>query len=96
MFMYVGAHTCIWACLIMYLVGTIFEIDICTPREKIWNPLLDTGHCFNIWATFQANGIFNVISDFAILILPVPSVWKLQISLKRKILTTAVFATGFL
>ena len=80
----------------MYLVETVFEIDICTPREKIWNPLLDTGHCFDFYATFQATGIFNVISDFAILILPMLSVWKLQMSFKRKILMTAIFATGFL
>ena len=96
MFIYVGAHICIWSSLAMYLVETVFEIDICTPREKIWNPLLDTGHCFDIYATFQATGIFNVISDFAILILPMPSVWKLQMSFKRKILMTAIFATGFL
>ena len=80
----------------MCLVMAIIEVDLCTPRERIWNPLLDTGHCFNVWATFQASGIFNVISDFAILVLPVPSVWKLKISLRRKILTTAIFATGFL
>ena len=80
----------------MYLAETVFEIDLCTPREKIWNPLLDTGHCFDLYATFQTTGVFNVISDFAILILPMPSVWKLQMSLKRKMLMTAIFATGLL
>ena len=72
MFIYVGVHLCIWTMLIFYLVETIFEIDICTPREKIWNPLMETGHCYNVDATFMATGIFNVLSDFAILILPMP------------------------
>ena len=96
MFVYVGAHICIWVSLVIYLVETIFEIDLCTPREKIWSPLLDTGHCFDMYATFQATCISNVITDFAILILPMPSVWELQISFKRKILITAIFATGLL
>ncbi|KAK0511236.1 hypothetical protein JMJ35_005809 [Cladonia borealis] len=96
MFIYVGAHICIWVSLVIYLVETIFEIDICTPREKLWNPLLVTGHCFDMYATFQTTCISNAITDFAILILPMPSVWKLQISFKRKILITAIFATGLL
>ena len=96
MLMYVGAHICIWVNLVWYFVGTVVEIDICTPREKIWNPLLNTGHCLHFWATFQVNAVFTVISDFAILILPMPSVWKLQVSLKKKILITAIFAAGLL
>lgn len=96
MFIYVGAHICIWSSFVLYLVETVFEIDLCTPREKICNPLLETGHCFDIYAPFQSTGIFNVISDFAILILPMPSVWKLQMSFKNKVIMTAIFGTGFL
>jgi len=96
MFIYVGIHLCIWSNLIFYLVETVFEIAVCTPRKKIWNPLMTTGHCFNTNATFLATGGFNVISDFAILILPMPSVWKLRMPLKKKILMTTIFATGLL
>lgn len=49
-----------------------------------------------MYATFQATSISNVITDLAILILPMPSVWKLQTSFKRRILMTAIFATGIL
>ena len=96
MFIYVGVHVCIWSNLIFYLVETVFEIAICTPRKKIWNPLMTTGHCFSVDATFQATGIFNVISDFAILILPMPCLWRLRMPLKKKVLMTTIFATGFL
>ena len=95
MFIFVGAHICIWSSLVLYFVETIFEIILCTPREKIWNPLLD-GHCFNVYATFQSPAIFNVITDFAILVLPMPSVWKLQMSFRNKIAMTAIFGTGLL
>ncbi|KAF6227624.1 hypothetical protein HO173_012153 [Letharia columbiana] len=94
MFIYVGVHLCIWTNLVFYLTETVFEIAICTPREKIWNPLMTTGHCFSVDVTFQATGVFNVISDFAILILPMPCVWRLRLPLKKKILMTTIFATG--
>lgn len=95
MFIYVGVHLCIWSNLICYLVLTVFAITLCTPRRKIWNPLMTTGHCFSIDAIYQFSGVFNVISDFAILILPMPCVWRLRLSLKKKILLTMIFATGF-
>ena len=96
MFLYVGVHVCIWTNLIFYLVETVFHIVTCTPRERIWNPLITTGHCFNIDADYQASGVFNVISDLAILILPMPCVWRLRMPLKKKILMTTIFATGVL
>lgn len=79
-----------------YLVDTIFEIVLCIPREKIWNPLMTGGHCFNSNAAFQATGIFNVLSDFAILILPIPSVWRLKVPMRKKIGIMAIFSAGLL
>ena len=96
MFIYVGAHLSIWSNLIFYIAEAIFNIALCTPREKIWNPLLQGGHCFSFNAIFQANAIFNVVSDFAVLILPMPCVWRLRMPLRKKLLMTAIFATGFL
>ena len=69
---------------------------MCNPREKLWNPLITDGHCFNSGTDFESSGIFNVISDFAILILPMPCLWKLQMPLRKKLLVMGVFATGFL
>lgn len=93
---FVAIQICIWGCFTMYLVATIFAIAQCTPRKKIWNPLMNTGHCIDTSAAYLSTAIFNVITDFAILILPMPILWKLQMPRKKKILTTAVFATGFL
>lgn len=57
---------------------------------------MTTGHCFDSDANFEAVGIFNVFSDFAILVLPMPCVWRLHMPLKKKILMTTMFATGLL
>ncbi|KAM0803966.1 hypothetical protein BDR22DRAFT_886260 [Usnea florida] len=93
MFIFVGVHICIWSNVIFYLAETVIEIAICTPRKKILNPLV-TGHCFNVMAPIQASAIFNVFCDLAILILPMPCVWRLHLPLKKKILMTIIFAAG--
>ena len=85
-----------WSVIIFYLICEIFKINICTPRAKISNPLMTTGHCFDTKASYKASGVFNVLSDFAILILPMPTLWNLQSSLRRRFLTMGVFAAGFL
>ncbi|MCJ1346583.1 hypothetical protein MMC31_004801, partial [Peltigera leucophlebia] len=41
-------------------------------------------------------GIFNIVSDFYVLVLPLPVVWKLQLPLRKKIAVSAVFMTGLL
>ncbi|MCJ1252151.1 hypothetical protein MMC30_009389 [Trapelia coarctata] len=69
---------------------TIFQ---CTPRERIWNPLIP-GTCVNEYAVFISGASMNLVSDLILLILPLHSVWKLQMKLKRKLQVSAVFATG--
>ena len=96
MILFVGIQVCIWSNFIFYLSASVFRIAMCSPREKIWQPWIPTGHCYNSNASYLAAGFFNVVSDFAILILPFPCLWKLQMPLKRKILLTIIFATGFL
>ena len=94
--MFIAVYTVIAAIFIFYVVDTGFNIFICRPREKYWNRLMTTGSCFNLDASMQATGLFNVISDFAILVLPIPSILKLQLPLKRRLGILAVFATGVL
>ncbi|KAG8531295.1 uncharacterized protein KY384_002923 [Bacidia gigantensis] len=66
----------------------------CIPREKIWNPLITTGHCIDLKPTIIATGIFNIVSDFMILALPMVPIYKLQRPFKKKLRPIAVFAAG--
>lgn len=94
--LFVTIHLLIWSNFIFYLIDTIFSIIMCSPREKIWNLLMTDGHCFDGNALFMASGIFNVLSDFAILLLPAIPIWRLQMPLKRKMMIGLVFWTGLL
>lgn len=94
--LFLAIRICIASVFIFYFVRMFIDIFQCNPREKFWNPLITTGHCLDGKAASKASGIFNVISDFAILIMPMPILWKLQMSLRKKLSTISVFALGFL
>ncbi|KAI0169142.1 hypothetical protein GGR52DRAFT_509624 [Hypoxylon sp. FL1284] len=73
-------------------LGLSFTLS-CTPREKIWHPYVE-GHCIYLNSCIAAMGFLNVASHLSILLIPVLSIAKLKMSLKRKILAGSVFALG--
>ena len=80
----------------MFYVAVFFLVIFeCTPREKIWNPLVE-GTCVNISATFIVTGAWNVLLDFAILLLPIRAIWLLQMPVRKKWQISAVFGLGLL
>ena len=94
--MYWGVYTVVWLNFAFYLAITIAEIFLCNPREKYWNVLITTGHCYDRNAANIAAGSVNSFSDFVILLLPQKVIWKLQMPLKRKLAVSGIFLTGLL
>ena len=88
-------YALIWINFLFYLADTLVEIFQCVPRDKIWDPTLP-GRCVNVDIAFTTTAVVNVISDFSILLLPLGRVWQLQMSTRRKLIVSAVFATGLL
>ena len=88
-------YATIGATLIFYTIMTFCTIWICNPREAFWNPYVK-GVCMD-WITLsKAVALFTVISDFALLFIPVFPVIRLQMANKKKIAVIAVFAVGFM
>ncbi|OJJ07025.1 hypothetical protein ASPVEDRAFT_141141 [Aspergillus versicolor CBS 583.65] len=73
---------------------TFLFIFICVPVQKLWYPQLP-GHCINQVGTWIANAISTIASDLAILILPLPQIWKLQLRAAEKAALTFAFSLGF-
>ncbi|KAI4184330.1 MAG: hypothetical protein LQ348_004563 [Seirophora lacunosa] len=88
---YLATQTLIWTNLFFYIAFAFAVIFQCTPRAKIWNHDV-SGSCINVQALFLVGGSWNVLSDFAILILPVAPIWRLQVSPRKKIGISLVFA----
>ncbi|KAK5993996.1 hypothetical protein PT974_07435 [Cladobotryum mycophilum] len=65
----------------------------CTPVDQLWNPH-PGGHCRDMQISdFGTIGI-NLFLDLAILLLPLPTLWGLQLPRRKKIVATIMFSFG--
>ncbi|KAL8716415.1 MAG: hypothetical protein Q9220_000322 [cf. Caloplaca sp. 1 TL-2023] len=84
----------LWATLIS-CTSIIVAPALCAPRgDESFSSLGVVKRCTKekTWALVQ--GVLNVLLDFYILSLPVPTIWKLQIKMGRKLGIIAIFMTG--
>ncbi|KAH9906894.1 hypothetical protein F4778DRAFT_723921 [Xylariomycetidae sp. FL2044] len=65
----------------------------CYPIESQWEPSIP-GRCINYGTVTFVIGIANVIIDFILFVLPLPILWKLQMSTWRKILFSFALGAG--
>jgi hypothetical protein len=79
------------ALVVGWIVAALFSTAFhCTPIEKAWNPMLP-GHCINTFRWYLATAALSVAIDFYILLLPVPMIWALRTSMRRRIYLLAAF-----
>ena len=83
----------IWCCVAWFIAIFLLDIFQCSPVQRQWNRALP-GTCINDRLSFVANGIFNIVIDFATLLLPMPVIWKLHRSWQDRIALMAIFALG--
>jgi hypothetical protein len=67
----------------------------CTPLEFMWAPQLHPdGHCIDMNSFWTWGSLPNIVTDLMMMVLPIPCIWKLQLSKKDKIGLVLTFATG--
>ncbi|KAK7937176.1 uncharacterized protein PG986_014044 [Apiospora aurea] len=75
---------------VIYTVSLVLALALqCVPYGLPWG-----SSCTNQWLVIIFASIVNIVSDFAILFVPVASVWKLQMSKSRKWAVVSLFAFG--
>ncbi|KAL4901153.1 hypothetical protein BDW74DRAFT_160449 [Aspergillus multicolor] len=65
----------------------------CTPIARTWDSSIP-GTCINLKGMFIGNAVPNIITDIAILSLPVRVVWKLQAPLANRLSVIGLFMLG--
>lgn len=78
-----------------FLCASIFQ---CFPVSFNWT-FWDgehTGKCTNIVVQGWAGMIINIVADIAVLILPLPTIWNLNLVLEKRLNTMAMFGVGLL
>lgn len=85
------AFTIAWV-LVMVIV-IIFQ---CDPVQFFWNHEIAGGHCINGNNFYFTMAVVSTVLMVAVLFLPVPIIWKLQISYTRRLGLAFVFTIGVL
>lgn len=78
------------ACWVSIFFATVFS---CIPIEYNWNRKID-GHCGNPNALFNSGLALNLFNDICIILLPIPIIWRIQITRAEKIGLSSTFLLG--
>lgn len=65
----------------------------CVPIAKFWNRSIQ-GYCLSFEALWFFNASMNILTDLALLIMPMPLLSQLQLPRMQKIALVGVFAIG--
>ncbi|KAI4275875.1 MAG: hypothetical protein LQ337_002880 [Flavoplaca oasis] len=85
-----GIFTVVW--LISAIVANFFA---CRPLAYWWDKSIPGGHCLDTDITvFYVSSAPDIITNLAVLILPIPILWKLQMPTRRKVAVTIIFVLG--
>ena len=92
-------HIALWciggvvAC--MGIAAIFLAVFKCVPVQGGWDFTIRS-RCINFYAWIIIHGVQNVITDFMLLCLPMPLVWRLNMATTRKIQVSGIFALGAL
>jgi hypothetical protein len=67
----------------------------CIPVQYFWDKTIE-GYCPDSTPERWMSSVGNIVTDFVILLLPVPVIWRLRIAKGQKLALGAVFGLGFL
>lgn len=96
---FVGKKTKIatWAMIVIVIVytiqGDLVGIFSCTPVNKFWNRPLP-GTCVNAAVYYYITIAMNILTDIAVVVIPVPALMKLNIPTNQKYGLVFAFALG--
>lgn len=76
-----------------YLPVALIKAFVCQPIRRFWDPSVD-GTCFNQRSLILADAVLSVITDIAILVIPIPVTNLLQMPLKQKLRVAAILGAG--
>ena len=81
-----------WAC-----VPFFYTIFFCSPVAYYWDRTIEGGSCVDddqYILESILSGVISLVTDLIILMLPMPSIWHLKISFKKKVAVTCILCVG--
>ncbi|ROW07969.1 hypothetical protein VMCG_03409 [Cytospora schulzeri] len=79
--------------VVWWITVLLFQILSCTPVVSFWE-FERREHCIDTNMFYDGVAISNVLFDFILLFIPIPMVWRLQMTWQRKLQVSFVFLLG--
>jgi hypothetical protein len=86
----IGAFTIVWN-----VSNILASFLICRPLARNWD-LTIPGTCGSQPGFYFAMGIINIVSDIALIVLPMPYLYRLRMSIRKKILAMSMLSVGIM
>jgi hypothetical protein len=88
-----------WATIIVVacygIAAVVTTAFICQPLDAFWDSKVEA-HYINTEAFYVAQSVLNIITDFTILMIPLPLLWTLKLTPKKRMQVGLMFAVGAL
>lgn len=83
--------------VLLWMTQFIAGLGICVPLDSWWSIPAVTGWCgIRQRALYVSTSVVHTITDFAILVLPVPCLWALRLPAKTRVGLILVFSGGLM
>ncbi|KAH9886547.1 integral membrane protein [Xylariomycetidae sp. FL2044] len=90
-----GLHIFIIILLVCYLPIQVIKTIVCLPIRAYWDPeSAPHARCLNQRKVFISDLSLAIVTDFVIILVPVPLTWSLTVSLRKKIKIIALLGAG--
>ncbi|KAL8735269.1 MAG: hypothetical protein Q9181_002881 [Wetmoreana brouardii] len=90
----IAAYTLIAVVSAWGIEHILVSLFLCRPISYNWDGSID-GHCGDVSANCLAAEGINTLTDILILILPMPTIWRLHVPLHSKFILSLIFGLGF-
>ena len=82
---------------LFYFATGVANLVLCIPRRnESWTSTPYVERCYRAEVMGDVQGVFGLVSDLYIFVLPLPALYRLHMSFKKKMGITAVFLTGLM
>jgi hypothetical protein len=98
-----GTSGSYWICIVLaagWAFGSMLALLTCpAPVSYFWFEISDPGsgyYRYEFYNYYIGNGASNIVTDFLILLVPLPVIWKLKLRVTQKIMVSTVLLLGIL
>ncbi|PGG99512.1 hypothetical protein GX51_06252 [Blastomyces parvus] len=90
----IGIYVILGVLLLYYIPTILLKILFCLPIAGYWEGTASGAKCLNQQNLIAADAVISMVSDFVILVLPLPLTWSLHIGKTKKLRVIGILGAG--